>query len=56
MYGAELYALLQKVKQLFDPYGMLNPGVKFGTSLDDLKAMVRNDYGIEHLYDHLPRS
>jgi FAD/FMN-containing dehydrogenase len=56
MYGAELYALLQKVKQVFDPYGTLNPGVKFGTSLDDLKTMVRNDYGIEHLYDHLPRS
>jgi FAD/FMN-containing dehydrogenase len=56
MYGAELYALLQKVKQIFDPYGTLNPGVKFGTSLDDVKAMVRNDYGIDHLYDHLPRS
>lgn len=56
MYGAELYSLLQKVKQIFDPYGMLNPGVKFGSSLDDIKALVRNDYGIEHLYDHLPRS
>jgi FAD/FMN-containing dehydrogenase len=56
MYGAELYALLQKVKKIFDPYGTLNPGVKFGTSLDDLKAMVRTDYGLDHLYDHLPRS
>lgn len=56
MYGTELYALLQKVKQVFDPYGTLNPGVKFGSSLDDVKAMVRNDYGYEHVYDHLPRS
>jgi FAD/FMN-containing dehydrogenase len=56
MYGVELYALLQKVKQIFDPYGTLNPGVKFGSSLDDVKAMVRNDYGIDHVYDHLPRS
>lgn len=56
MYGSELYALLQKVKQIFDPYGTLNPGVKFGTALDDLKAMIRSDYGIDHLYDHLPRS
>ena len=56
MYGAELYALLQKVKQIFDPYGTLNPGVKFGSSLDDIKAMVRNDYGIDHFYDQLPRS
>lgn len=56
MYGSELYALLQKVKQIFDPYGTLNPGVKFGTSLDDLKAMINTNYGLGHLYDHLPRS
>ncbi|HMH31123.1 MAG TPA: FAD-binding oxidoreductase [Methylomirabilota bacterium] len=56
MYGAELYGLLQKVKNIFDPYGMLNPGVKFGTSIDDLKAMIRSDYGLDHIYDHLPRS
>jgi D-lactate dehydrogenase len=56
MYGSELYAILQKVKSIFDPYGTLNPGVKFGTSLDDLKAMIRPDYNLGHLYDHLPRS
>jgi len=56
MYGSELYAILQKVKSIFDPYGTLNPGVKFGTSLDDLKAMIRPDFSVGHLYDHLPRS
>jgi FAD/FMN-containing dehydrogenase len=56
MYGTELYELLGKVKKIFDPYGTLNPGVKFGSSLDDLKAMVRADYKLDHLYDHLPRS
>lgn len=56
MYGPELYALLQKVKQIFDPYGTLNPGVKFGSSLDDIKAMVRNEYDIDHAYNNLPRS
>lgn len=56
MYGPELYSLLHKVKQIFDPYNILNPGVKFGTSLDDIKEMVRGDYSLEHLYDHLPRS
>ena len=55
-YGAEIYALFGKVKQIFDPYGTLNPGVKLGTSVDDLKAMIRPDYGFDHLYDHLPRS
>jgi FAD/FMN-containing dehydrogenase len=56
MIGPELYALLQKVKQIFDPYGTLNPGVKFGTSLDDIKAMIRPDFSLDHVYDHLPRS
>lgn len=56
MYGPELYAFLQKVKQIFDPYGTMNPGVKFGSSLDDIKAMIRGDYGVDHLYTHLPRS
>jgi FAD/FMN-containing dehydrogenase len=56
MYGSELYGLFQKVKSVFDPYGTLNPGVKFGSSLDDLKGMVRPDYTFDHLYDHLPRS
>ncbi len=56
MYGSELYALLQKVKQIFDPYGTLNPGVKFGTSLDDIKAMLRSDFSLDHIYDHMPRS
>lgn len=56
MYGSELYALLQKVKLIFDPYGTLNPGVKFGSSLDDIKAMIRPDFSLDHVYDHLPRS
>jgi FAD/FMN-containing dehydrogenase len=55
-YGPEIYALLLKVKQIFDPYGTLNPGVKFGSSLEEIKSLVRSDYGLGHLYDHLPRS
>ena len=56
LYGKEAYALLKKVKTVFDPYGTLNPGVKFGTTVDDMKATIRSEYGLEHLYDHLPRS
>ncbi|HWB39349.1 MAG TPA: FAD-binding oxidoreductase [Candidatus Saccharimonadales bacterium] len=56
MYGPEQFAILQKVKQIFDPYGILNPGVKFGTSVEDLKAMIRTDFGLDHLYDHMPRN
>lgn len=56
MYDPEAYNLLRKVKKVFDPYGTMNPGVKFGTSVDDLKAIVRSDFSLEHLYDHMPRS
>lgn len=56
LYGPEVYALLTKIKQIFDPYNTLNPGVKFGTSQDDVKEMIRTEYNLGHFYDHLPRS
>lgn len=55
-YGPEMYAVMQKVKGIFDPHNILNPGVKFDTSLDDLKGMLRQEYSLGHLYSHLPRT
>jgi FAD/FMN-containing dehydrogenase len=56
LYGPEVYEVMKKVKAIFDPYGTLNPGVKFGTSLDDVKQLLRSEYSLAHLYDHMPRS
>ncbi|HSW98499.1 MAG TPA: FAD-binding oxidoreductase [Candidatus Saccharimonadales bacterium] len=56
LYGPEIYALFQKVKQIFDPYGTLNPGVKVNVTLDAVKPLLRNSYSMDHLYDHMPRS
>jgi FAD/FMN-containing dehydrogenase len=56
LYGAEVYGLFQKVKQIFDPYSTLNPGVKVNVTLEDIKPLVRQSYSLEHLSDHLPRS
>ncbi|MGZ6005322.1 MAG: FAD-binding oxidoreductase [Candidatus Saccharimonadales bacterium] len=56
LYGAELYALLQKVKLAFDPYGTLNPGVKIGVTLDDIKPLLRDEYNLDHLLNHLPHA
>ena len=56
MYGVEAYEMLRKVKKIFDPYGTFNPGVKIGVELDDIKPLLRHDYVLNHLYDHLPRS
>jgi FAD/FMN-containing dehydrogenase len=56
VYGARAYELLTKVKKIFDPYNTLNPGVKIGVTLDDIRPLVRTQFSMEHLYDHLPRS
>lgn len=56
LYGPEMYALFQKIKQIFDPYGTLNPGVKMNVNLDTIKPLLRASYSMDHLYDHLPRS
>lgn len=56
MYGAEVYALFQKVKKIFDPYGTLNLGVKIDVTMQDIKPLLRQSYTLDHVYDHLPRS
>ncbi len=56
LYGEQAYELFGKIKQVFDPYGTLNPGVKINVSLDDIKPLLREEYSMNHLYDHLPKS
>ena len=54
-FGATVTELFKAVKAVFDPYGTLNPGVKFGTTLDDIKLIVRSDYSARQNLQHLPR-
>ncbi|MEO8784726.1 MAG: FAD-binding oxidoreductase [Candidatus Saccharimonadales bacterium] len=56
LYGAEVYKLFQQTKQIFDPYNILNPGVKIDVGLNDIKPLLRHEYDLLHLYDHLPYS
>lgn len=56
LYGSEMYQLFRQVKHIFDPYGTLNPGVKLGVTMDDLKPLISQDYSMSHFYDHMPRS
>ncbi len=56
LYGPEMYALFTKVKQIFDPYGTLNPGVKMNVNADAVKQQLRAGFSMDHLYDHMPRS
>lgn len=56
MYGQQIYALFKQIKQVFDPYNTLNPGVKMGSSLADLQKIVRTDYNMDYLYNFMPRT
>jgi FAD/FMN-containing dehydrogenase len=56
LYGPEAYAVFAKVKQIFDPYGTLNPGVKMNVTMDSVKQLLRPGYSMDHLYDHMPRT
>lgn len=54
MYGPQVYHLLEEVKQIFDPLGILNPNVKLGVSEEYAAAKLRHDYSMAHLHDYLP--
>lgn len=56
VYGEEGYRLMEKIKQIFDPHDILNPEVKIGATLSANKAMLRSEYSLGHLADHVPRS
>lgn len=56
LYGGEMYDLFTKVKQIFDPYNTLNPGVKVNVTLEDIKPLVRGDFLHGHRHEHLPRN
>jgi FAD/FMN-containing dehydrogenase len=56
LYGPEVVGLFEKTKKIFDPYNLLNPGVKTGTTAEDIVPMLRTNYTLNHLYDHMPRS
>lgn len=56
LFGDEAYELFRKVKHIFDPHGTLNPGVKIDVTKKDIVPLMRREYSMEHLYDHMPRS
>ena len=56
VYGQEMYEVFREVKKAFDPYGTLNTGVKIDVTMKDLVPVLRNEYSMEHLADHLPRT
>ncbi len=55
LFGADIVELFRQVKKIFDPLGILNPGVKLDVTRKDQTRMLRDSYDMRHLYDHLPR-
>jgi FAD/FMN-containing dehydrogenase len=49
---SEVLELFQEIKTIFDPHGILNPGVKQSGELRDLVAHLRADYDMSVLGDH----
>lgn len=56
LYGQEVYEIFSQVRKIFDPYGTLNPGVKTGVTADDIKPLLRSEYSLANIYDHMPRT
>lgn len=56
MYGDEIYEIFRKIKQLFDPYNTMNPGIKIDVTPQDLQPLLRQEYALGHLYSHMPRT
>jgi FAD/FMN-containing dehydrogenase len=55
-YGEDVYSVFKKIKQICDPYGILNPGVKIDVNQKETQQYMREDYSLSHLYDHMPRT
>ncbi len=54
-YGERVVELFTAVKKAFDPYNILNPGVKIGANIDDMKLLIRADYSARQNLQHMPR-
>jgi FAD/FMN-containing dehydrogenase len=44
------YGLMHRVKQIFDPYGILNPGVKIDVDQKAMLGILSTDFEIPQLY------
>jgi len=53
IFGSDMYRLFLDCKHIFDPAGILNPGKKVDVTEDDLRPILRDEYSMKHLYDHL---
>lgn len=56
LFGKPMYQLFRQLNQIFDPTNILNPEKIINLTQNDLKSLVRHEYSMRHLYDHMPES
>jgi FAD/FMN-containing dehydrogenase len=56
LYGAKIYSIFEQIKELFDPLGFMNPGVKLHVTREEAMMKLRREYSMKHLHDQLPAS
>ena len=56
LYGKEVYGLFKEIKKIMDPQNILNPRVKIDVDKDVVKSLLREEYSMAHLYDHMPHT
>jgi len=49
----DMIELTQKIKKIFDPFGIFNPGVKLASDVDVLKSSLVASYENPHRYSHI---
>jgi FAD/FMN-containing dehydrogenase len=54
VFGSETRKIMMEVKKIFDPYGILNRGVKT-SSAEEVKSLMRTEYA-RASHEHLPHS
>jgi FAD/FMN-containing dehydrogenase len=56
LYGKEMFELFRQVKHIFDPQDILNPMKKSEVTEEYIKPLLRHEYSMKHLYDHMPHN
>jgi FAD/FMN-containing dehydrogenase len=56
VYGPEMYDLFKQIKKICDPNAIFNPRIKLDVTKKDLEPLLRHEYSMKHLYDHMPRT
>jgi FAD/FMN-containing dehydrogenase len=55
LYGKNVYNIMARVKDIFDPHNILNPGVKINVDTESVKNILRQEY-TRGFNNYLPKS